>query len=175
VFIVPHVLVGQAIGQRLEHGTPAALLAWASHYLLDRVPHVDIMPLLGAPLGTPVDSRGVLAAALDTAAATALGLRLARGEPARRAMLVGGVMAALPDVLDNVPLWGPRLHRCRPFLAQGYLHYRCNRPLGPTARRRGLLPQIAVATGALAMIWAVAGKRRRRSPPEPERPLPGTR
>ena len=153
MFLLPHVLVGQAIGQRVKRVGPTALLAWASHYLLDRIPHVDIMPLLGHPLGTPVDRTGVLVAALDTAVATTIGLTLARDRAERGAMLTGGLMAALPDVVDNVPLWGPRLRKLRPFFVQGCLHHWCSRPVGPSRRLPGLLPQVAVALGALALVW----------------------
>jgi hypothetical protein len=138
---------------------PAALLGWASHYLLDHVPHTDIMPLLGAASDAPVSPAGVAIAAVDTVVATALGLRLARGQPERRAMLAAGFMATLPDLLDNIPAWSPRLWRFRPFRLQGYLHRYSSRPLGPSQRYRGILPQVAVAAGALALTWLARRSR----------------
>ncbi len=106
-----HIVVGAAIGTALHRPWLAWPAAYASHFLLDRLPHLDPHALVGVPNGRPT-RREVAWGAVDTLVGTALGLWLAWGRPEYRVMVGAAFFAVLPDLmcfpwLDWRRVWSP--------------------------------------------------------------------
>ncbi|HUV03981.1 MAG TPA: hypothetical protein VMX94_02615 [Armatimonadota bacterium] len=98
----PHILVGGAIGKGVKRPSAALLLAFGSHLVLDAVPHVDAVSLLG--LGGPKSN---LAIAGDALVGAVLLLLLARGQVRTRWILRCALAAIIMDVIVTLPAWFP--------------------------------------------------------------------
>lgn len=92
--ITPHALTGAALARWSENdATRSALVGFASHFALDRVPHRDYSP----------SGRGRTLLALDACVAVLL---LFRSRPDAR-IAAGALAAILPDVISALSE-GPR-------------------------------------------------------------------
>ena len=127
-----HILAGGAIGERVKSPYAALSLAFASHFMLDAVPHVDAVTLFG--LGGPKSS---LAIAADALAGTALLLFLARRSKRIHWILRCALAAIIMDVIVVLPLWFPVTeawpglsHLCRLHGFIGWLSPDAGRLLG---------------------------------------------
>jgi len=97
-----HILVGGAIGGRVKSPYAALPIAFASHFVLDAVPHVDAVTLFG--FGGP---RSDLAIAADAMMGAVLLLALAWRQARMRWILWCGLAAIIMDVMVMFPLWFP--------------------------------------------------------------------
>jgi len=98
----PHILVGGAIGKQVKSPYAALPLAFASHFMLDAVPHVDVISLLG--FGGP---KSDLVTAAEVLVGAALLLILVRGQKRMRWILRGAMAAIAMDAIVLVTLCFP--------------------------------------------------------------------
>jgi hypothetical protein len=101
----PHMVLGAAIGKAVRRPWLAWPLAFASHFLLDYIPHLDSHGLFGREQGGPTLPEAAVALA-DVAVGVVLVGWLVRRQPLGRVMVGGAFFAILIDLLDNMPLWG---------------------------------------------------------------------
>jgi hypothetical protein len=130
--ITPHVAVGAALGRGRRSTLAAAGIGFASHYLLDAIPHRDYT-LEGVP--------GALRLVVDSTLAGAV-LVLVRAD---RMMVSGALAALVPDVLAVSSRHG------LPTPAHDRLHEATHAEAipGPVW---GWAPQIAVAVGLVVAL-----------------------
>src|SRR5690242_16538088 len=100
----PHLLTGAAIGKVLKRPWLAWPAAFASHFLLDHVPHLDAHALFGVAHGGPAQPEVAMAVA-DGLLGILLVLWAIGQQPGRRVMLGGAFFAMLIDLLQNVGPW----------------------------------------------------------------------
>lgn len=116
-----HLLFGAAIGVVIPNPYIAFPVGWASHYLMDALPHVDPgnfrNPAIAPKMGRDLEGWEMIFAGVDMLiGVTALFLvwNLRDRSPA---VLWGAIGCITPDLLDNVPWWNklvwrnPYLHR----------------------------------------------------------------
>jgi len=114
MIITGHLLVGGAIGV----GTAAlcsspTISMWAvplalafgvlSHHLLDFLPHTDAATFWPEPRRVPLG--GILIVALEVALGCSLTAMLFVAQHSTWAFALGAIGGALPDLLDEIPLW----------------------------------------------------------------------
>ena len=130
--ITPHVAVGAALGRGRRSLLVAAGIGFASHYLLDAIPHRDYK------------MDGVAGAARLSLDATLAGAALAFVR-ADRAMVSGALAALVPDVLAVLSRHG------LPTPAHDRLHEATHAEAipGPVW---GWVPQIALAVGVVVAL-----------------------
>src|SRR3954451_15359325 len=97
----PHLVTGAAIGRGLKRPSLAWPAAFASHFLLDHVPHLDAHALFGVAYGGPTRPEVTMAAA-DALLGIWLTVWAVGRQPGRRVMLWGAFFAMLIDLLQNV-------------------------------------------------------------------------
>jgi hypothetical protein len=132
MIVAVHALVGATLARLCHTRTQAALLGSASHALADMLPHRD--------LDIPEEAL-LLSAALTTICAT-------RGSDSRE--FAGALGAVLPDLENLIGRVADIPDEKLLLPTHRHLH-------GP--KTRGFTPQIAVAIGALAALFACDGGR----------------
>jgi len=100
-----HMVTGAAIGKSVRPFWLAAVAAFASHFLLDFIPHSDTHSLFGGPGG--VTRAEVIGTLVDVVLGVALVLWATARQPWRRAAIWAAFAAVVIDLVDNVPPWGP--------------------------------------------------------------------
>jgi hypothetical protein len=100
------MMAGAAIGKVVRRPWLAIGLAFASHFVLDIIPHLDSHSMFGTPSGGPTPAE-VASATVDTFIGIALVLLLARRQRARSRILWAAFAAIVIDLVDDVPPWGP--------------------------------------------------------------------
>jgi len=103
------------VSRRPWLGWPAA---FASHFLLDYIPHVDSHALFGAPGGGPTVPEAATAVA-DFVAAVAVILWLVHRRADRRLALGGALFGIIIDLAELAPVVGPWLEG---FPGTAWLH-----------------------------------------------------
>jgi len=98
----PHMLTGAAIGKLTRRPHLALPIAFASHFLLDAIPHMDERALFGVA-GGRVTLGEVSMAVVDIVGGIALVLWAVGHQPHRRTMLWAAFAAVVIDLIDNVP------------------------------------------------------------------------
>ncbi len=159
MLIIPHMLAGAAIGTLVPNPYLAFPLGIASHYALDALPHWDTGQVRKrkADGGVPeqFERWEFPFAALDILFALALTWYFWQSHGQAPGVLAGGLGGLLPDALDNVPFWSPRLRKLPLFAkiasCHEWAHY-------PTLPRRELWlgiisPTIVVI---LALGWLLS-------------------
>lgn len=103
----PHMLTGAAIGMAL-HRRPALALsaAFASHFVLDAVPHLDSHALYGVDGSGPTPMEAGIGIADFTLAWVVIAI-LVRSRPWRGVALAGAFFGILIDLVNAIPPWGP--------------------------------------------------------------------
>jgi hypothetical protein len=99
------MVTGAAIGKSVRPFWLAAVAAFASHFLLDFIPHSDTHSLFGGPGG--VTRAEVIGTLVDVVLGVALVLWATARQPWRRAAIWAAFAAVVIDLVDNVPPWGP--------------------------------------------------------------------
>ncbi len=143
-----HILAGGAIGKRLKWPHIALVLAFGSHFVLDRIPHVDAVSLWG--LGSLKSDMGI---AIDTLAGAVLVLALAGGQRRMRWILWGGVAAAIVDVIVMIPLWFPETANLPVVYHLRWLHCAAAGDVPPSSWLLGLATQALTIALAILILW----------------------
>jgi len=147
----PHMLVGAAVARKLGTGPAGLTAAFLSHFVLDFVPHLDSHRLLGAPVGGPTKPEAVMAIC-DFLIGCGLLVWLARHRAQGRAVLLGGLMGVLIDLLDNVPPWSHFVQQWPGTLWLSEFHHRFQHNVRPDQWALGFGAQLAVMIAALWIL-----------------------
>lgn len=95
--ILPHMLIGAAIGARIRKIWLVFVLAWLSHYFLDFLPHWDYLTEI------EITNLGHLTRiAIDLILGIILVLFLIRSYSKKWSILIGIIAILLPDILNVV-------------------------------------------------------------------------
>lgn len=168
---VPHVVVGAALGSLIGDvpGAPvvAFVVGWASHYVLDSVPHWERLykPFQEIDWEThdPASKwpRHIFVqAALDVVVAFTLLYFLAQtaavgGVWYASPIFWGGVGASFPDLIGNVPFWNRALRKFTIFKREYdfhvYMHIK-DETQKKLPRALGLVTQLVAVTIGLAWL-----------------------
>lgn len=97
----PHLLVGALIGKLTGNYWLALPIAFASHFVLDSIPHTDA-GVFGARGEIKVTPGKVIFALIDTSIGVVFVFSLSHGNSV---MLAGAGAGLFTDIIDNVPLW----------------------------------------------------------------------
>lgn len=148
----PHMLLGAAIGKLTRTPCLAAPIAFASHFLLDRMPHMDSHSLLGIQGPDPTAAEVAMVAA-DVALGIGLTLKAAAEQKESTAILTGATAGVIIDLFDTVPpidTW----FRSAPLTSDiSHFHKRIQSDVPQDQWPLGLGTQMAVAAISLLVIW----------------------
>lgn len=134
---VPHVLVGAAVGSLIGDVPGAPLVAfaagWASHYVMDFVPHWERLykPFENIDFETATPAKDwprhiFVQAVIDVLVAAAIlyAIWTYQGPFWWHAdqIFLGGLGAVIPDLFGNVPFWNKKLRRFSIFQREYAFH-----------------------------------------------------
>jgi hypothetical protein len=157
------MVVGAAVGRVLRRPWLAYPAAFASHFLLDFVPHIDSHGLFGANHGGPTRWEAAAAVTDFLIGALVVGLAVAR-RPGRRVMMGAALFGVLVDLLEYVPPLGPWLRNWAGAAWLVGLHHRIQHNLTVAHWPLGAATQ-AAALG-LGLVICLAGRKSARGIPE---------
>jgi hypothetical protein len=159
----PHMVAGAAVGRLLRRPWLAYPAAFASHFLLDFVPHIDSHGLFGADHGGPTRLEAASGVTDFLVGALIVGLVAAR-HPGRRVMIGSAFFAILMDLAEYVPPFGPWF---RSWAGAAWLtgfHHRIQHNLTPAHWELGAATQVAVL--GLGLAICLAGRKTTRRTPQ---------
>jgi len=151
---VSHLLAGGAVGQAHKHAWLTLPLAFASHFLLDAVPHVDVHVLFGNPRSalTPIE---IIAAAGDVLLGLALLMWLSRGHPRAALLWAGAFLGLLPDILQHLPHLNWLVSAHGPLFWMGLHHRLWQHNVSVSQWPLGFGTQLGMLLGAIYLILRV--------------------
>lgn len=150
---IPHVLVGAAIAVKVGNPALALPLAFASHFVLDLLPHINPSIYARTQAGLPLESRIKKIIFIDSLTALIIGSLIAAtflpNTGKAVIVLLGAFFAVLPDVLE-IPYYF--LKSRHPLMVKYVLFSRSlQNDVGPIP---GTLTQIIVSLAALWWIFS---------------------
>ena len=122
--LTTHVCVGAAIGFASKNPTLGFFAGLLSHHIVDGLPHND-GGSLGAKLENiffPAHRRALFFVIADIVMAIAIFLFAFAKTDFSPVLFFAVFGAVLPDVIDNSPLWSPKLRKIFPFNWYHKLH-----------------------------------------------------
>lgn len=143
----PHMIAGAAIGKVVRPPWLALAAAFASHSLLDIVPHLDSGAFFEEPAPTLV-----AVTALDVLIGASVVLFAAHRAPRRRAMVWAAFFAVVIDLVDNVPPWNAWFHAWPTGAWINSFHHGTQHSVAPDQWPLGVATQIAVLALALWVL-----------------------
>jgi hypothetical protein len=146
----PHMVAGAAIGRVLRRPWLAYPATFASHFLLDFVPHIDAHTLFGAKHGGPTRLEATAGIADFLVGALVVGL-VAKRQTRRRVMLGGALFGILMDLVEYVPPFGPWFQSWAGAASLTGFHHRIQHNLTPAHWPLGAGTQVATLAIALAI------------------------
>jgi len=158
VLAAPHMLAGAAIGKLSRRCWLAVIAAFASHFLLDIIPHLDSHGLFGVKGGGPTRGEAV-SAVVDTVVGVAFVLAFVARQPGRRRMIAAAFAAVVLDLLDNVPPWGQWFDAWKGTAWLSLFHHSIQHNVPRAQWPLGFATQLAVV--ALA-AWVLLARRERK-------------
>lgn len=168
---VPHVLAGAALGSLVGDVPGAPIVAfgvgWASHYVLDSLPHWERLYRPHDRLSFETDTPArdwprhlFVQAVIDVLVAGAIIYFLATNTSEAswwntERIVWGAIGGAVPDLLGNVPFWNRILRRLPGFKQEYAFH--SNIHIAPIVQKQvpkwlGLLTQIITVTVSLWVL-----------------------
>jgi len=152
-----HMVTGAAIGKSVRPFWLALLAAFASHFALDFIPHIDTHGLFGGPDGvTRAEALGALA---DVLLGLALVLWATARQRWRRAAIWAAFVAVVTDLVDNVPPWGPHFQTWAGTAWFSHLHHGLQHNLARSQWMLGVPIQVVVLAAALWVTRRGAARR----------------
>ncbi len=117
-----HLAVGAAVGYFTKNPVLGFFAGVASHHIIDQIPHSD-----GGSLNVPVenftkDKRIIAIVLLDFILMIVVAMSLLNLKGLYLPMILGGLGGILPDLIDNMPFWTPRLRKISFFKAYHKFH-----------------------------------------------------
>jgi hypothetical protein len=147
----PHMLAGAAIGKVLRRPYLALPAAFASHFVLDAVPHLDSHALFGVPHGGPTAPEAIMAV-VDVVVGVALVLWLSAGQSGRGLVIWAAFFGIVTDLLDNVPGVNTLFHELPGALSFSAFHHDLQHNVTPAQWPLGVSTQLVVVAVA---IWVL--------------------
>ncbi len=157
----PHMVAGAAIGRALRRPWLAYPAAFASHFLLDIVPHIDWHGLFGIDHAGPTRLEALAGIGDFLVGALVVGL-VSRRQPMRRVMLGGALFGVLMDLVEYVPPVGPWFRHWAGGAWLSRFHHGIQHNLPPTQWPLGAGTQVAAL--ALALAVCLGGRNSRSRP-----------
>lgn len=106
-----HIIVGATIGEATGEPVSAFALGFASHHLLDSIPHFDAGSFdVGKKPGGQWQPQHWFMAFADVVLGIGIVTLLFLVNPVSYSLISGALGAAMPDIIDNVP-WTKKLVR----------------------------------------------------------------
>ena len=152
----PHLLVGAALAKELQRPWTALPAAFASHFVLDFIPHLDSHGLFGVHGSGPTRME-VVSSSIDSLLGAALLIWAVSKQSNRKLLLLAGLFGVLPDLIYNIPPWGA-LFKTWPIFSQvAEFHTWFGHPVGPGEWPIGFGTQAVLVAMAL---WILVRKRK---------------
>ena len=148
---IPHILAGGAIGKTLRRSWLAWPLAFASHFVLDTIPHIDSHGLFGRA-GGGVTALEACAGLLDFTLGAVLIISSAWRRPARGRVLGCAGLGIVIDVAEYLPAVGPWLRRWPGTAWFTTFHHAIQHNVSPRDWPLGFMTQAVVVALALWII-----------------------
>jgi len=156
MLVIPHVLAGAAITDKVRRPWLALPAAFASHFVLDFLPHLDSHGLFGIDGSGPTRMENI-SSAVDILLAVTLLFWAVSKKPKSGLLILGGFLGALVDFMYNVPLWNKFFHAWPLFSQLGEFHTWFQHRVGPSGWPLGFGTQALVI--ALALLILVGLKK----------------
>lgn len=145
-----HILVGAAIGSQTDNLPAVVGLSFASHFVLDFLPHID--------QGLEIDGQGLkwvtkyFLAGIDIFASLFIIILILMGRPElhQPPIILGAVTALLVDIIFNVPFWNWWFRKTRPFSVIHNFHEMIHKPLQKYQYSIGIPLQIIIV---IMSVW----------------------
>ena len=154
----PHMVAGAAIGRVLRRPWLAYPAAFASHFLLDIVPHIDSHALFGVTHGGPMPLEAAAGIADFLVGALVVNLVAVR-QPWRRVMLGAALFGILIDLVEYIPPFGSWFQHWSRAAWLTEFHHRIQHNLTPAHWLLGAGTQAAVL--ALGLAICLRGRQRK--------------
>ncbi|PIP21890.1 MAG: hypothetical protein COX39_00555 [Candidatus Nealsonbacteria bacterium CG23_combo_of_CG06-09_8_20_14_all_40_13] len=147
----PHILAGAAVATATGNVPLGIVSAYASHYILDMVPHVDIGVFHDKDdENWQLSKQEIALAAAEIILGTVILIYLVWGKKFVTLALVGGFFGLLPDLLDNVPWWQNYFRHASWYAPFNFLHQKLQLRLESNKWYWGIPFQLIIIGGA---IW----------------------
>jgi len=122
-----HIAVGAAVGYVTKNPALGFLAGYASHHLIDALPHTDGGSLEVSPDKFLQNKSIIIIVSIDFIALLIIAYICYMLHGLNAPMVWGAVGAAIPDLIDNMPFWSVRLRQIFPFnyyhRFHEFLHY----------------------------------------------------
>lgn len=150
---LPHVLVGAAIAAKVGNPALALPLAFASHFVLDLIPHANPSIYKPTKAGLPLPARIKQIIVADSFLALVVGLTLGAtflpDVTKASVVVLGAFFAVLPDVLEIPYYFLKNRHPLMVRYVELSHSLQTNAPLIP-----GTLTQVVISLAALWWIFS---------------------
>jgi len=110
-----HVAVGATVGYFTGNPALGFVAGFLSHHVIDALPHTDGGSFKVNVKDFAKDIRIIKIVAIDLVLMTVIGLFLYTLHGFYLPMVLGAIGGAMPDIIDNMPFWSPRLRKIFPF------------------------------------------------------------
>jgi hypothetical protein len=157
----PHMLLGALIGKVTRTPWLSAPLGLASHFLLDRMPHMDFHHLLGIQGPAPTVAEVALVVT-DVAVGAGLAITFSLKQKERVAMLAGAVSAIIIDLFDNVPPINHWFHSISALAPISHFHGSIQINVTQQQWPLGMGIQVMVVLSSLLVLWWIIRTKRPR-------------
>lgn len=147
-----HIALGVAIGSATTNPVLGFIAGIISHHLVDMIPHTDVGSYGGSVHNLFKERRILIFFIVDVFLALLIllvGLKLSND----LLILSAATGSALPDVIDNSPLWSPYLRKKFPFNYYHLFHEKLHCTI--TERRYlwlGYLTQVLIIVASLYLV-----------------------
>ena len=151
MMVTPHMLAGAALGRILRRPWLAYPAAFASHLVLDIVPHLDTHGMFGRLGGPPTRMEAAVGVSDFVVGALLVGLLAAR-QRSRRVVLTAALLAVIIDLVEYVPPVGPWFRQWPAAAGWVHFHHAIQHNLTVAQWPLGMATQAAVMAMAMAVL-----------------------
>lgn len=143
MLLTPHALVGAGIGASADNIALIIILAFASHFILDMLPHFD-WAIWHDNKDFDLEIRDYILVIIDFLISAGLLYFLWYNSGRDSSILVGAFFAVLPDMIDVVPYWNKSLRKLPVFSQLHKLHTAIHFRLKPKYWYWGVITQMII-------------------------------
>lgn len=149
MMILPHSTVGAVAGSFAANSIAAFFIGWASHHLLDMIPHIDIGSY-NIKIGEVLkNKKPLLIIVLDIIISITIFSIIMFYSDNKITVFFGTFGGLFPDLVDNSPFWSERIRKYQPFKAFHWFHENFHTTLtNPKYFIWGILTQLIIVVGS---------------------------